>query len=69
MWNLGLYVRLDMADAWAMIGPINWYAPTSILKPMFDRLLCMNGGNPRDQRQGFAHHRGGRGHLAHSRTS
>ena len=22
MWNLGLYARLDMADAWAMIGPI-----------------------------------------------
>ena len=46
MWNLDLYARLDMADAWAIIGPINWYAPTSNLKLMFDRLVCMNGGNP-----------------------
>jgi len=46
MWNLDLYARLDMADAWAIIGPHNWYAPTSNLKLMFDRLVCMNGGNP-----------------------
>ncbi|WP_207428994.1 NAD(P)H-dependent oxidoreductase [Pedobacter sp. SYSU D00535] len=46
MWNLDLYSRLDMADAWAIIGPINWYGPTSNLKLMFDRLVCMNGGNP-----------------------
>ena len=48
MWNLDLYARLDLADAWAIIGPINWYAPTSNLKLMFDRLVCMNGGNPRE---------------------
>lgn len=24
MWDLDLYSRLDMADAWAIIGPINW---------------------------------------------
>ncbi len=46
MWNLDMYSRLDMADAWAIIGPINWYAPSSNLKLMFDRLVCMNGGNP-----------------------
>ncbi|MGB8190738.1 MAG: NAD(P)H-dependent oxidoreductase [Chitinophagaceae bacterium] len=46
MWNLDLYPRLDMADAWAIIGPINWYAPSGNLKLMFDRLVCMNGGNP-----------------------
>lgn len=46
MWDLDLYSRLDMADAWAIIGPINWYGPTSNLKLMFDRLVCMNGGNP-----------------------
>ena len=46
MWNLDLYSRLDMADAWAFIGPINWYGPSSNLKLMFDRLVCMNGGNP-----------------------
>jgi hypothetical protein len=47
MWNLDLYVRLDLADAWAFISPVNWYGPSSNLKAMFDRLVCMNGGNPR----------------------
>ncbi|MGE4107336.1 MAG: NAD(P)H-dependent oxidoreductase [Bacteriovoracia bacterium] len=48
MWDLDLYARLDLADAWAIISPINWYSPTSNLKLMFDRLVCMNGGNPRE---------------------
>lgn len=46
MWDLDLYARLDLADAWAIIGPTNWYGPTSSLKLLFDRLVCMNGGNP-----------------------
>ena len=49
MWDLNLYERLDLADAWAVIGPVNWYAPSSNLKLMFDRLVCMNGGNPREE--------------------
>jgi hypothetical protein len=48
MWDLDLYARLDLADAWAIIGPINWFAPASNLKLMFDRLVCMNGGNPKE---------------------
>lgn len=48
MWDLDLYARLDLADAWAIIAPVNWYGPTSNLKLMFDRLVCMNGGNPRE---------------------
>ena len=48
MWNLDLYARLDLADAWAIVGPVNWYAPSSNLKLMFDRLVCMNGGNPKE---------------------
>jgi len=48
MWDLDLYARLDLADAWAIVGPVNWYAPSSNLKAMFDRLVCMNGGNPRE---------------------
>lgn len=48
MWDLDMYTRLDLADAWAIIGPVNWYGPTSNLKLMFDRLVCMNGGNPRE---------------------
>ena len=46
LWDLDMYARLDMADAWAIIGPINWYGPSSNLKLLFDRLVCMNGGNP-----------------------
>ena len=46
MWDLDLYARLDLADAWAVVGPVNWYGPSSNLKLMFDRLVCMNGGNP-----------------------
>ncbi len=46
MWDLDMYARFDLADAWAIIGPVNWYGPTSNLKLMFDRLVCMNGGNP-----------------------
>ncbi|MCA1703253.1 MAG: NAD(P)H-dependent oxidoreductase, partial [Actinobacteria bacterium] len=49
MWDLDLYARLDLADAWAIIGPVNWYGPSSNLKLLFDRLVCMNGGNPREE--------------------
>jgi hypothetical protein len=49
MWNLDLYARLDLADAWVIVGPVNWYAPSSNLKLMFDRLVCANGGNPREE--------------------
>lgn len=47
MWDLDLYARLDLADAWAVVGPVNWYGPSSNLKLFFDRLVCMSGGNPR----------------------
>lgn len=46
MWDRNLYGRLEAADAWAIIGPVNWYGPSSNLKLMFDRMVCMNGGNP-----------------------
>ena len=48
LWDLDLYARLDLADAWAILGPINWYAPSSNLKLLFDRLVCASGGNPRE---------------------
>lgn len=47
MWNKKLYQRLARADAWAIIGPVWWYGPSTNLKAMFDRLVCMSGGNPR----------------------
>jgi hypothetical protein len=47
MWDLDLYRRLARADAWAFIGPVWWYGPSTNLKAMFDRLVCASGGNPR----------------------
>ncbi|WP_426059008.1 NAD(P)H-dependent oxidoreductase [Hymenobacter sp. B1770] len=49
LWDLDLYARLDAADAWAIIGPHNWYGPSANLKLLFDRLVCMNGGNPKEE--------------------
>jgi hypothetical protein len=47
LWDLDLYARFARADAWAIIGPIWWYGPSSNLKMLFDRFVCANGGNPR----------------------
>ncbi|WP_264048959.1 NAD(P)H-dependent oxidoreductase [Methylobacterium flocculans] len=47
MWNEKLYQRLARAAVRAFIGPVWWYGPTTNLKAMFDRLVCMSGGNPR----------------------
>ena len=47
LWNEKLYQRLARADAWAIIGPVWWYGPSTNLKALFDRLVCMSGGNPR----------------------
>ena len=47
LWDLDLYGRLARADAWAFIGPGWWYGPTTNFKTLFDRLVCMSGGNPR----------------------
>ncbi|HET8622844.1 MAG TPA: hypothetical protein VFM14_04730 [Gemmatimonadales bacterium] len=50
LWDLDLYARLYRADARAIIGPFNWYGPTSNLKLLFDRPVCANGGNPDERR-------------------
>ncbi len=47
LWDLDLYRRLARADAWAFIGPVWWYGPSTNMKALFDRLVCMSGGNPR----------------------
>ncbi|MGE5615697.1 MAG: NAD(P)H-dependent oxidoreductase [Bacillota bacterium] len=48
MWELDMYARFDLADAWAIVGPVNWYGPSTNLKTLFDRLVCANGGNPKE---------------------
>jgi len=48
MWDEDIYGRIYAADAIIVIAPINWYGPTSSVKLLFDRLVCANGGNPRE---------------------
>lgn len=48
MWDEDVYGRVYAADAVMVCAPVNWYGPTSSIKLMFDRLVCANGGNPRE---------------------
>ena len=48
MWDEDVYGRIYAADAIMICAPVNWYGPTSSIKLMFDRLVCANGGNPRE---------------------
>jgi len=48
MWDEDVYGRIYAADAILICSPINWYGPTSSIKLIFDRLVCANGGNPRE---------------------
>ena len=41
-----VYTRLEEADGIAVITPVHWYSVPAQLKTMFDRLVCINGGNP-----------------------
>jgi hypothetical protein len=56
MWELDLYARLDLADAWAIIGPVNWYGPSSNLKLMFDRWRYVEFGHGRKYSDNQAEH-------------
>lgn len=42
MYNEDVYARLERADAFIVYTPINWYAPSSVVKSLFDRLVCAN---------------------------
>lgn len=46
MYEEDVYQRLEDADGIAVITPIHWYSVPTQLKAMFDRLVCINGGNP-----------------------
>lgn len=49
MWDEDVYGRFYAADAILVCSPINWYNSTSNIKLLFDRLVCMNGGNPNEK--------------------
>jgi multimeric flavodoxin WrbA len=42
----GIYERWVAAHAVILLTPVNWYATSSTLKLMIDRLVCADGGNP-----------------------
>jgi multimeric flavodoxin WrbA len=45
-WMNEIYPMWVRAHGIMIIGPVNWYAPTSPIKLMMDRLVCADGGNP-----------------------
>jgi hypothetical protein len=44
--NADVYRRLEACDGFMLVTPVNWYSVPSQVKSMFDRLVCINGGNP-----------------------
>jgi multimeric flavodoxin WrbA len=45
-WMNELYPRWVRAHGVMILTPVNWYATSSSLKLMIDRLVCADGGNP-----------------------
>ena len=45
-WMNEIYPMWVRAHGIMIVGPVNWYAPTSPIKLMMDRLVCADGGNP-----------------------
>jgi multimeric flavodoxin WrbA len=45
-WMNEIYPMWTAAHGVMLVTPVNWYAPTSPLKLMMDRLVCADGGNP-----------------------
>jgi len=42
MHNEQIYSRLEACDGFLILTPVHWYAPTSVVKSFFDRLVCVN---------------------------
>jgi multimeric flavodoxin WrbA len=51
-WMNELYPLWVAAHGILIVTPVNWYAPSSPLKSMIDRLVCADGGNPDPTRTG-----------------
>jgi multimeric flavodoxin WrbA len=45
-WMNDIYPMWVRAHGVMIVTPVNWYAPSSPLKLMMDRLVCADGGNP-----------------------
>lgn len=48
MYELDIYKKLQECDGFIIYSPINWYAVSTSVKAMFDRLVCMSGTLPAD---------------------
>jgi len=46
MHDEDIYHRLELCHGFLVVTPIHWYSIPTSLKAMFDRLVCINGGNP-----------------------
>lgn len=42
MHNENVYEKLEKCDGFVVFSPINWDAPSSVVKSFFDRLVCCN---------------------------
>lgn len=42
MHEKGVYDKLRKADGFVVFTPVHWFGPTSQVKAMFDRLVCVN---------------------------
>ena len=44
MHDENVYQRLERSHGFIIFTPIHWYGPSTMVKAMFDRLVCANGG-------------------------
>ena len=42
MHEENVYKRMEQADGFAVFTPVHWYGPSSQVKALFDRLVCIN---------------------------
>lgn len=42
MYEQDVYKKLERCDGFFLLTPINWSAPTSVVKSFFDRMVCVN---------------------------
>lgn len=42
MHEADIYKKLEKADGFVVFTPVHWYAPSSQVKALFDRLVCCN---------------------------
>jgi multimeric flavodoxin WrbA len=45
-WMNDIYPMWTRAHGVMIVTPVHWYQATTPLKAMFDRMVCVDGGNP-----------------------